>query len=134
MKGKRYKKVTETKLSNQSPFSSHHWFSKWILPHFLRSNLLILDLLPGGSQLSHIRTPFSLKVLLRFITNSYSYFSYRFDTVFDILNFGKISKEMYYRFSYSRINTSDRQVWCFSDYRLCIYVKVTPLFLISFWE
>jgi hypothetical protein len=28
------KKVKEKKLSSQSPFSSHQWLSKWILPHF----------------------------------------------------------------------------------------------------
>ena len=58
---------------------------------------------------------FLLTVLLRFIANSHYYFSYRLDVVFDILKCGEISKEPYNRFCYCRINTSDRQDWCFSD-------------------
>jgi hypothetical protein len=50
----------------------------------LRSNLSILGLPSGESQLSHIRPPFSLKDLLRFLSKFYSL--YRLDEVFDILS------------------------------------------------
>jgi hypothetical protein len=93
-------------------------------PYPISVSHLILGLPPGGSQLSPIRLPFSLKVLLRSMSNSYSFLPVR--CILRYFNWEKVVREFIIDSTGQRyIRTNKIRMWYLEKENDNRYVHIT---------